>query len=208
MWNLPRPEIELVFSTLQGGLLTTGSPGKPGIDIFEEYRSVVLLTVPQSEFSWCCHPVLNGAEHCWSLPSSGKSLSPSFPDNTFSQFPLSSLNHLNLLYTLFLFSGTSLRVLESPLFSPVQMTPKPLSQSCSEIPVNMFSSTFISASNTSQTTCSCYPKIGFVSWWISNQKIQPSQKSEGRIDYFQWVRRTPGVFPKVVSPWTAKLRNF
>ena len=51
VWNLPRPEIELVFSTLQGGLLTTGSPGKPGIDIFEEYRSVVLLTVPQSEFS-------------------------------------------------------------------------------------------------------------------------------------------------------------
>ena len=42
VWNLPRPEIELVFSALQGGLLTTGSPGKPGIDIFEEYRSVVL----------------------------------------------------------------------------------------------------------------------------------------------------------------------
>ena len=179
------------------------------IDIFEEYRSVVLSNVPQSEFVWCFYPVLNGVEHCWSLPSSGKSLSLSFPDNTFSQFssflsqssksPLQTLSSVEPLLgflSLLLF------------FSPVQMTPKPLSQSCSEIRVNIFSSTFISASNTSQTTCSCYPKIGFVSCWISNQKIQPIKKSEGRIDYLQWIRKIPGVFPKVVFPWAAKLRNF
>ena len=55
----------------------------------------------------------------------------------------------------------------------------------------------------------CYPQTGFTSWWVSSQKAQPGQRSgEGRLCYLQPVRRTARVFPKAVSPCTAKLGRF
>ena len=33
MWNPPRPEVEPMSPALAGGFLTTGSPGKPWIDV-------------------------------------------------------------------------------------------------------------------------------------------------------------------------------
>ena len=55
----------------------------------------------------------------------------------------------------------------------------------------------------------CYLKTGFASWWVHSQKTQPRQRvGEGRIYHLQQVRRTSGIFPKVVSPQTAKLGKF
>ena len=55
----------------------------------------------------------------------------------------------------------------------------------------------------------CYRNTGFASWWVSSQKTQPRQRAgEGGIYYLQQVRRTPGIFPKVVSLRTAELGKF
>lgn len=60
------------------------------------------------------------------------------------------------------------------------------------------------------TRLRCYLKAEFASGWMWSQKSQPSQGlGEKRICYYlQQVRRTPAIFPKAVSPETAKSWKF
>ena len=44
LWHLPEPGIKLVFLALQGGFLTTGSPGKPSLTCLVNSRCSVMFT--------------------------------------------------------------------------------------------------------------------------------------------------------------------
>ena len=43
MWDLPGPGLEPVSPALAGGLPTTGPPGKPGLNAFDEVNSILIL---------------------------------------------------------------------------------------------------------------------------------------------------------------------
>ena len=50
---------------------------------------------------------------------------------------------------------------------------------------------------------------GFTSWWMLNQKTQPSQRlREGRTYYYLKQVQTPWIFPKTVSPEQQNWRRF
>ena len=55
-WDLPRPGIELVSPTLQGGFLTTGPPGKPHHSFLKAVKSENESKVTQS-CPTVCNPV-------------------------------------------------------------------------------------------------------------------------------------------------------
>ena len=64
MWDIPRPGIELVSATLQGGFLTTGPPGKPPREV---------LDLSTSCLNMCCllktiHPIIQHDRGDLTLP--------------------------------------------------------------------------------------------------------------------------------------------